>query len=132
MITARPGAQTPAVPPLDDETDALLDSLLGFHPGIDLMVSGMRLLLTGELTSDQTQTVASAVAGDHYEQVDVLGAIRAVMLRLLDPATNPGLRGLTAEVQQQVQQLALQWASAHDDQFPRRLVAETAAVIDGV
>ncbi|MFD8384342.1 hypothetical protein ACFV2X_38470 [Streptomyces sp. NPDC059679] len=132
MITARPGAQTPAVdtavPPLDDELDGLLEDLAGFGSGTDQLVDGLRYLALTAHSLDSTQTTLAVLAGNGP---NIVTAIAALIARLGDPAQNPALRDLPADRQDQARELTTQYAH-YDDQFaPHDLISETTAVIDG-
>ncbi|MDX2800108.1 hypothetical protein [Streptomyces scabiei] len=87
-----------AVPPVDDtDLGDVLDDLEGFHPGIDLIRDGIRLIATSRLTTAQTQTLCSALAG--AKDVDVLTAIGLLVARLTTADTNPALHALPFEQQ---------------------------------
>ncbi|KFG02748.1 hypothetical protein IQ62_00180 [Streptomyces scabiei] len=100
-MTGRPNpVHTPgnAVPPVDDtELGGVLDDLDGFHPGIDLIRDGIRLIATDRLTVEQTQALAASLAGANG--VDVLTTIGLLVARLTDADTNPALRALPFEQQ---------------------------------
>lgn len=87
-----------AVPPLDGtELGDVLADLEGFHPGIDLIRDGIRLIATDRLTTAQTQSLCAALAG--AQGVDVLTAVGLLVARLTDADTNPSLRTLPLEQQ---------------------------------
>ena len=133
MITARPGAQTPAVdtavPPLDDETDGLFEDLQGFSAGIDQILDGLRLIALQQHTTDSTQTHLAVLAGDGP---NITTLIARIVARLGDPEQNPALRDLPADRQEAVRQLAAQYAHYDAEFAPRELISETCAVIDGI
>ncbi|WP_045562756.1 hypothetical protein [Streptomyces sp. FxanaA7] len=87
-----------AVPPVDGtDLGDILDDLEGFHPGIDLIRDGIRLIATDRLTLAQTQTLCAVLAGANG--VDVLTLIAHTVARLTDADTNPSLRTLPLEQQ---------------------------------
>jgi hypothetical protein len=92
-----------AVPSLDDtELGGLLEDLAGFHPGIDLIRDGIRLLALDRHSLDRTQTLSAVLAGS-TDGTDVLTAIGLLVARLTNPESNPALRGLTFEQQKNTQ-----------------------------
>ncbi|MGW2844662.1 hypothetical protein [Streptomyces sp. NPDC001274] len=91
-----------AVPPLDDEFDGLLDDLAGFHPGVDQIISGVRLLALDRHDLDTTQTLLAVVAGS--DGADLLTALAYLVGRLSAADTNPALRTLPLDRQKRAQQ----------------------------
>jgi hypothetical protein len=87
-----------AVPSLEGtELGGVLEDLAGFHPGIDLIRDGIRLIATDRHTTQQTQTLSAVLAGANG--VDVLTAIGLLVARITDADTNPALRTLPFEAQ---------------------------------
>lgn len=87
-----------AVPPVDGtDLGDILDDLEGFHPGIDLIRDGIRLIATDRLTTSKTQSLCAALAG--ATDTDVLTAVGLLVARLTDADTNPALRTLPLEQQ---------------------------------
>ncbi|NUP37034.1 MAG: hypothetical protein HOY76_08450 [Streptomyces sp.] len=131
-MTVPTTALAPAPVSLGDDVETLLDSLTGFHPGTDLIVAGLRLLATSELTADQTQSVLAVLGGDYRAEEDLLAAVTAVVLRLTDPATNRALRPLPGGIQRLVAELGRDYADEDRTNYaPRYLLAETSALIYG-
>ncbi|MFM9780446.1 hypothetical protein [Streptomyces scabiei] len=119
-----------AVPPLDGtELGGVLEDLERFHPGIDLIRDGIRLIATDRLTTDQTQTLCATLAGANG--VDVLTAIGLLVARLTDAESNPGLRALPFEQQKTAalhgERLVFDLADDHLHQH----ASEAAAAITG-
>ncbi|WP_328545490.1 hypothetical protein [Streptomyces europaeiscabiei] len=120
-----------AVPPVDDtELGGVLEDLEGFHPGIDLIRDGIRLIATDRLTTAQTQSLCAALAGANG--VDVLTAIGLLVARLTDADTNPALRTLPFE-QQKTTQLHGENLVRHlaDDEDLHQHASEASAAITG-
>ncbi|MBE4761722.1 hypothetical protein [Streptomyces caniscabiei] len=87
-----------AVPPLDGtDLGDVLDDLEGFHPGIDLIRDGIRLIATDRHTTSKTQSLCAALAG--AQDADVLTAVGLLVARLASADTNPSLRALPFEQQ---------------------------------
>ena len=119
-----------AVPPLDGtELGGVLEDLEGFHPGIDLIRDGIRLIATDRLTTDQTQTLCATLAGANG--VDALTAIGLLVARLSNADTNPALRTLPFEQQKAAalhgERLVFDLADDHLHQH----ASEAAAAITG-
>jgi hypothetical protein len=118
-----------AVPPVDGTTlGDVLDDLEGFHPGIDLIRDGIRLLATDRHTAEKTQSLCAALAG--AKDVDVLTAIGLLVARLASADSNPALRTLPFE-QQKIAALhgeRLVFDLADDDLHQH--ASEAAAAID--
>jgi hypothetical protein len=92
-----------AVPSLaGTELGGLLEDLAGFHPGIDLIRDGIRLLALDRHSLDRTQTLSAVLAGS-TDGTDILTAIGLLVARLTNPESNPALRGLTFEQQKNTQ-----------------------------
>ncbi|MBP5918758.1 hypothetical protein F3K34_44035 [Streptomyces sp. LBUM 1486] len=120
-----------SVPPLDDtELGGVMDDLEGFHPGIDLIRDGIRLIATDRLTTAQTQSLCAALAG--AKGVDVLTAVGLLVARLTDADTNPALRTLPFE-QQKTAQLHGENLVHHlaDDEDLHQHASEVSAAITG-
>ncbi|MDX2986520.1 hypothetical protein [Streptomyces caniscabiei] len=87
-----------AVPPVDGtDLGDILDDLEGFHPGIDLIRDGIRLIATDRHTTSKTQSLCAALAG--AQDADVLTAVGLLVARLTDGNTNPALRTIPIEQQ---------------------------------
>jgi len=117
-----------AVPPLDEEHAGLDDDLSGVHAGVDLIRDGLRLISLERLTCDQTQTLLGTLAGG--DGTDVLGLLTATVARLLRAETNPCLRELDADTQNNLARMAEAFAFDMDSYAPRDLPAEAAPLID--
>jgi hypothetical protein len=117
-----------AVPPLNDDLAGVLDDLVGFHPGLDLIADGVRLLALDRLTIQQTQTVVTMLAGSTDpagQQIDVSALIAALVARLLNADENPALRTLPADTQDQARTAGADFAD-HDAYItPRTDIAKT-------
>src|ERR1044072_5476851 len=77
-----------AVPPLDPELAGLLDDLADIHPGIDLILDGVRLIALDRLDADDrrrptdmTQLLAVTLAGSP-DGTDVLTLIGLLVARI--------------------------------------------------
>lgn len=89
-----------AVPSLDGtELGYVLDQLAGRDPGIDLIRDGLRLIALSRHTTDRTQVLNAALAGDP-DAIDILGALALTVERLNDSHTNPALRHLPFDQQE--------------------------------
>lgn len=119
-----------AVPPLDTDTVDLFDDLAGIHPGIDQILSGLRLIAVDRHSVDTVPTLLAALAGGTHGNPDILRALTTVLVRLGDPATNPALRALTPRRAQQVRAHTRQWDHYDTDFAPRALLAEAAGWAD--
>ncbi|MEU9849229.1 hypothetical protein [Streptomyces sp. NPDC047985] len=119
-----------AVPALDDEFDGLLDDLAGVHPGIDQILSGIRLLALDHHTTDKTQTLLATLAGS--DSADVLTALAYLVGRLSAADTNPALRTLPLDRQKTAQQHGETAVYDLTDPELRQPAAEAAAAIDGI
>ncbi|MDX2658260.1 hypothetical protein PV382_18125 [Streptomyces scabiei] len=120
-----------AVPAVDGTAvGRLLDDLDGFHPGIDLIRDGIRLIATDRLTTDQTQTLVSVLAGATGS--DVLTAIGQLVARITNPDTNPSLRHLDFDQQKTAEGWGAYTAFtlAHTDIHQH--ASEAAAAITGI
>jgi hypothetical protein len=98
-----------AVPPLDPELAGLLDDLADIHPGIDLILDGVRLIALDRLDADDrrrptdmTQLLAVTLAGSP-DGTDVLTLIGLLVARITNADSNPALRGLSVEAQKNTQ-----------------------------
>ncbi|MEU3656433.1 hypothetical protein AB0E67_27225 [Streptomyces sp. NPDC032161] len=91
-----------AIPPLDTDLDGLFDDLAGIHPGIDQILSGIRLLALDRHSADRTQTLLAALAGSNG--ADILTALAHLVARLSTADTNPALRHLPLDRQKAAQQ----------------------------
>ncbi|MEW1565727.1 hypothetical protein AB0454_22410 [Streptomyces sp. NPDC093509] len=91
-----------AVPPLDPELEGLIDDLTGIHPGIDLILDGIRLIALDRHQQGTTQLLTVTLAGS-ADGTDVLTAIGHLVARITNPDTNPSLRTLTFDAQKHVQ-----------------------------
>jgi hypothetical protein len=117
-----------AVPPLNDDLAGVLDGLVGFHHGLDLIADGVRLLALDRLTIQQTQTVVTMLAGSTDpagQQIDVTALIAALVARLLNADENPALRTLPTDTQTQARTAGADFAD-HDAYItPRTDIAKT-------
>lgn len=120
-----------AVPPLDDHHADLDAGLTGFHPGIDLIRDGLRLISLDQLTTEQTHTLIGTLAGDS-DGTDVVGLIAATIRRLANADTNPCLRALPADRINDLRRIGHDVATDIDTSLPRDLVAEISARIEGM
>ena len=119
-----------AVPPLDDDLDGALYDTACVHPGIDLIRDGFRLLATDRLTADETQTILATLTG--YAGADIVTALALTVQRLTNPDSNPALRGMPADRQQQTRELGEQYAHLSNEFTPRPYAAEACGLIDGI
>ncbi|MER6092424.1 hypothetical protein [Streptomyces bluensis] len=105
-----------AVPPLDPELAGLLEDLAGIHPGIDLILDGIRLLALDRHDLDATQLLTVTLAGSP-DGTDVLTAIGLLVARLTNPDSNPALRTIPFDQQKEAQRAgeALVFALADPD-----------------
>jgi hypothetical protein len=88
-----------AVPSLDgSELGGVLEDLAGFHPGIDLIRDGLRLIALDRLTVSQTQTLIAVLAGGS-DGLNLVAAIGHLVARLADADSNPALRALPIDQQ---------------------------------
>jgi hypothetical protein len=117
-----------AVPPLNDDLAGVLDDLVGFHRGLDLIADGVRLLALDRLTIPQTQTVVTMLAGSTDPagtQIDVAALIAALVARLLNADENPALRTLPTDTQDQARTAGTDFTD-HDAYItPRSDIAKT-------
>lgn len=118
---------TPA--PVSVEMRDLADNLSDYGPAVAKVVSGLMEIAEGEWTASQTSDLL-AVFGGLDDGTDLLALIAAVVKRLGDPATNPGLRQLTPRRAQQVRSLTRQYAAYDADFAPRGLLCEAAGAAD--
>lgn len=105
-----------AVPPLGDDLAVLVEDLYGFHPGIDQILDGVRLLALDRLTVRKTQTIVTMLAGSTDQpgqQIDVAALIAQLVARLLDADQNPCLRTLPTGVQDDARTTGAEFAE-HD------------------
>jgi hypothetical protein len=131
-MTAHPGTHVHtadnAVPPLNDDLAGVLDALVGFHYGLDLIADGVRALALDRLTIPQTQTVVTMLAGSTDPagtQIDVAALIAALVARLLNADENPALRTLPTDTQDQARTAGADFAD-HDAYItPRNDIAKT-------
>lgn len=122
-----------AVPPLNDDLAGLLEDLRGFHPGIDQICDGVRLLALDRLSIPQTQTALTVLAGSTDEpgqQIDVAALIGALIARLLNSAENPALRTLPAHVQAAAAEAGRAFADHDADFTPRTDLAKTVYTLN--
>lgn len=119
-----------AVPPLDDDLDGALYDTACVHPGIDLIRDGLRLIATDRLTTDQTQTILATLTGSNG--VDIVTALALTVQRLTCPDSNPCLRDLPMDRQQQTRQLGEQYTYLSNEFTPRPYAAEACGLIDGI
>ena len=121
-----------AIPPLDDDLADLLDDLAAVHdPGIDQILSGLRLLALSRHTPDRSQTLIATLAGG-ADGTNVVAAIGHLIARLADPDTNPALRPLPLDQQKQSTLAGQRTAFALTDPDLAQYASETAAAIDGI
>lgn len=113
-----------AVPPLsaDEELAGLMEDLPAIHPGIDLMLSGVRTLALERLTREQTQAILATLCG--ADGTDVLGLIGNLVRHLSDPDFNPCLRVLDADTQANLRRAGAAVSVDLDTTAPRDLVTE--------
>jgi hypothetical protein len=91
-----------AVPPLDAELEGVMEDLAGIHPGIDLILDGIRLIALDRHNLEATQLLAVTLAGSP-DGTDVLTALGHLVVRLTNPDSNPALRTLTFDAQKHTQ-----------------------------
>jgi hypothetical protein len=121
-----------AVPSLDgSELGGVLEDLAGFHPGIDLIRDGLRLIALDRLTVSQTQTLIAVLAGGS-DGLNLVAAIGQTIARLADPDSNPALRSLPNDRQKTAQHAGSIAAYALTDPDLHQTAAETSAAIDGI
>lgn len=127
------------------ELGQVLDDLEGIDPGIDYIVTGLRLIAHATAQSSPTSprdlqaapTRLSALAGGVHGNPDILRAIALLAQWIGDPASNPALRQLTPHRAQQTRAYTRTYAE-HDMTFgedddppnPRGLITEAAAHAD--
>ncbi|MEW2402156.1 hypothetical protein [Streptomyces sp. NPDC046862] len=111
-----PSTDGNAVPPLDPDLAGLLDDLAGIHPGIDLILDGIRLLCLDRHNRDDTQLLTVTLAGSP-DGTDVLTGLALTVARLTNPDSNPALRTLPFDSQKNAQRAgeALVFALADPD-----------------
>ncbi|MFI0929711.1 hypothetical protein ACH4TP_38170 [Streptomyces sp. NPDC021012] len=122
--------RTQPVPPLDEDgLGGVLEDTAGFHPGVDMIRDGIRLLALDRLTVEDTKNVLAALAG--FEQ-SVVTAIGFLVERLTNPDTNPALDVLDAETAKRVQTYGEQYRYELAEFGPRQHAAEAIGLIDGI
>lgn len=118
-----------AVPSLDDDFEDILEDLSGIHHGIDLIRAGIRALALDRLDRDQTQTIIAALGGTS-DGTDVLGLVGATIARLADADSNPCLRALDPDTQDNLRRIGGGYAIDLTTTAPRDLAAEISGRID--
>ncbi|MFI7096724.1 hypothetical protein [Streptomyces lydicus] len=118
-----------AAPVTDDMRDhaALLTS---YGPAVAKVVTGLMEIAEGEWTAQQTSDLLAVFGGLNDGHDDLLALIAAVVQRLGNPATNPGLRELTPRRAQHIRSLTRQYAAYDTDFAPRGLLCEAAGTAD--
>lgn len=117
-----------AVPPLNDDLDGLMEDLIGFHPGLDMIVEGARAIVLDRLDIPTTQAIATMIAGSTDQpgqQIDVVALFAAVLQRLLNADENPALRTLPTTVQDQARTAGADFADHDAYVTPRADIAKT-------
>lgn len=117
-----------AVPPLNDDLAGLLDDLVGFHPGLDLIADGVRAIALDRLDIRQTQAVVTMLAGSTDQpgtQIDVAALIAALVQRLLNADENPALRTLPTDIKDQARTAGQDFADHDAYVTPRGDIAKT-------
>jgi hypothetical protein len=120
-----------AVPPLakDEDLAGRLDDLEGFHPGLDLIRAGVRLMATERLTREETQTLIAKLGGSSDDS-DALGLIGALVRHLADSDFNPCLRDLAPDTQADLRRIGGGYAVDLSTTAPRDLASELSGRID--
>ena len=122
-------SRTRPVPPLDEDgLGGALDDLAGFHPGIDQIRDGIRLLALDRLDREQTMNVLAALAGTEQSIVTAIGYL---VERLTNPTTNPALTVLAPETAKDVQAYGEQYRYELAEFGPHQHAAEAVGLIDG-
>lgn len=89
-----------AVPPVTGtELGDTLEDLEHVHAGIDLIRDGLRLLALDRHDVNTTQVLLATLAGSP-DSTDVLGALAHLIARLSNPDSNPCLRALPLDQQE--------------------------------
>jgi len=120
-----------AIPPLDAELEGLFEDLAAIQdPGIDQILSGLRLILLSQHSVDRTQTLIAGLAGagDGTHAVAVIGAVIA---RLATASTNPSLLALEPGQQKLAQLHGETTAYALARPSLAQFASDTCAAIDG-
>ncbi|GHJ34321.1 hypothetical protein TPA0910_87540 [Streptomyces hygroscopicus subsp. sporocinereus] len=129
MTTQTSATSTPTAV-MDDELLGLIEDLgQGFGPEICQIVAGFKALALKAHTVDSTQTAIAVIGGNCPNLVSLAAQVAA---HLGNADTNPALRDLPADRQDQARNLTAQYA-AYDEVFaPQQLLSEAAAAIDGM
>lgn len=104
--------------------------LVSYGPAVAKVVEGLMEIAEGEWTASQTSDLLAVFGGVNDGTDDLLALIAAVVQRLGDPATNPGLRQLTPRRAHAIRSLTRQYAAYDRDFAPRGLLAEAAGAAD--
>ncbi|MEU1908389.1 hypothetical protein ACFV4E_22905 [Streptomyces hygroscopicus] len=129
MTTQTSATSTPTAV-MDDELAGLIEDLgQGFGPEISQIVAGFKALALKAHTVDSSQTAIAVIGGNCPNLVSLAAQVAA---HLGNADTNPALRDLPADRQDQARTLTAQYA-AYDEAFaPQQLLSEAAAAIDGM
>lgn len=123
------------VPPLSADLAGLLDDLRGFHPGLDQIADGVRLLALARHDIPTTQTIVTMLAGSTDQpgqQIDALALIAALIARLLNADENPSLRTLPDHVQDTARQSGRDYADHDAYTTPRQDLAKTIYTLNPI
>ncbi|MFF4526985.1 hypothetical protein [Streptomyces bluensis] len=118
-----------AVPPLDSELAGLLEDLAGIHPGIDLILDGIRLLCLDRHTRDDTQLLTVTLAGSP-DGTDALTLLALTVARLTNPDSNPALRTIPFDQQKDAQRAGEALVFALSDPDLHQHASNACAAID--
>ncbi|MFH8813026.1 hypothetical protein ACH4GZ_38505 [Streptomyces hygroscopicus] len=129
MTTQTSATSTPTAV-MDDELAGLIEDLgQGFGPEISQIVAGFKALALKAHTVDSTQTAIAVIGGNCPNLVSLAAQVAA---HLGNADTNPALRDLPSDRQDQARNLTAQYA-AYDEAFaPQQLLSEASAAIDGM
>lgn len=106
-----------------------MESLTGFHPALDRVVSALGDLLAADLDAERTQAVIAALGGCVDGNLRTLTAL--VVRQLGNPDANPALTGLDDTRKQALRRLGAEHAAALSDFELDATASEMAAVLDG-
>lgn len=120
-----------AIPPLDAELAGLLEDLSAVNdPGIEQILSGLRLIALSRHSIDRTQTLIAVLAGGS-DGLNVVTAIGQLIARLADANSNPALNRLEPEQRKNAHREGANTAYALSDPDLHQTASETCAAITG-
>ena len=123
------GTDPVAVPDSDPQfppaIQAIVDQLLGMHPELDKAVLALAELATVQADPTTTSTLLVALGGG-AGATDLIDLVGHVVSHLGDPASNSGLRELSAARGRDIRSHTREWASYAGDYMPHELLLEAA------